>query len=59
MVVSDNATALNILGLQPSGDIENFNSIVPAATIALGLMYLKTNDVDAAAAFQLGKKQIV
>ena len=40
---------------QPTDDVENFNSIVPAAIIALGLMYLKTNDVDAADAFILGK----
>jgi len=53
--VSDSTCALNILGLQPASVIENSNSIVPAATIALGLMYLRTNDVDAAAAFQLGK----
>lgn len=44
-----------MLGLQPASVVENSNSIVPAATIALGLMYLRTNDVDAAAAFQLGK----
>jgi hypothetical protein len=44
-----------MLGLKPATDIENSNSIVPAATMALGLMYLKTNDVDAAAAFILGK----
>lgn len=52
--VSDSTSVLNKLGLQPASDIENSNSIVPAATVALGLMYLKTNDFDAAAAFQQG-----
>ncbi len=51
----DTVSVLNMLRLQPAKDIANLNSIIPAATIALGLMYLKTNDVEAAAAFTIGE----
>ena len=38
-----------------AGDVENFNITSPAATVALGLMYLQTNNKDVADVFLLGK----